>query len=86
MWNSGIGFPRVPPVAIETPEPVKPDNFETDKKARSNHIMLYRLWSQDKANIHADRCHVNYKLEIARSVSLVFLPCTFEPDPWFSAI
>lgn len=69
VWNAGGRLCKVPPAIYDQPEPVKPDNFDTDIKARSVHGQRMKAWMQGKANNHSDRCSVNYKIEIARAVS-----------------
>lgn len=69
VWNSGTRMGKLPPVVYDVPEPTPPDNYETDLKARSVHIIRQKTYQNAKANNHSDRCSVNYKIEIARAVS-----------------
>lgn len=69
VWNSGERVCKIPPAVYDAPEPEKPENYESDPKARLIHITRQRAWSHIKANNHSDRCSVNYKIEIARAVS-----------------
>lgn len=73
VWNSGSRLGKIPPAQFDEPEPEKPANICDDQNARSKWLVKYRLWGQRKANSHTDRCGVNYKLEIARSVSFALL-------------
>lgn len=67
VWNSGERMCKIPPAVYEVPEPEKPENYETDPKARSVYLLRQQSWSQGKASNHSDRCSVNYKIEIARA-------------------
>lgn len=68
VWNTGERFCKIPPVEYDKPEPEKPENFASDAKARANYMFRMRDWLNAKANNHSDRCNVNYKIEIARTV------------------
>ncbi len=57
----------MPPMEMETPEPVKPDNYDHDIKARSVYLQRLKQWNQQRSSNHSQRCDVNYKLEIARA-------------------
>lgn len=71
VWNAGYRLGKLPPAVHDEPEPEKTSEMETDQKARSLFIQRYRKWLVSKANNHSDRCSVNYKIEIARAVSLI---------------
>ena len=71
VWNSGKRFAKIPPAVPDEPEPQRPDNFEFDKAAKTVYIERQKMWMQNKAANHSDRCSVNYKIEIARAVSIV---------------
>jgi DNA-directed RNA polymerase, mitochondrial len=73
VWNAGFRLGKLPPAVYEEPEPQKTPEMETDQKARSIFIQRQRHWLVNKANNHSDRCSVNYKIEIARTVSLSYL-------------
>ena len=73
VWNSGERMGKLPPAVYDEPEPVPPENYETDLKVRSIHLQRQKGYMQAKANNHSDRCSVNYKIEIARAVSLILL-------------
>jgi DNA-directed RNA polymerase, mitochondrial len=72
VWNSGERMGKVPPAEYDQPEPQPPENMD-DLEARSHHMIRHRAWAQGKANTHSERCSVNYKVEIARAVSNLFL-------------
>ncbi|KAJ8503283.1 hypothetical protein ONZ45_g10994 [Pleurotus djamor] len=76
VWNSGERLGKMPPVAYDEPEPERPENFETDLKARSVYLVRQRAHNQAKANNHSERCSVNYKIEIARAFlgDTIYLP------------
>jgi DNA-directed RNA polymerase len=71
VWNAGYRLGKLPPAVYEEPEPEKMPEMATDQKARSIFIQRQRQWLVNKANNHSDRCSVNYKIEIARAVSLL---------------
>ncbi len=71
VWNAGYRLGKLPPAVYEEPEPERPSEMETDQRARSNFIQRQRQWLVNKANNHSERCSVNYKVEIARAVSLL---------------
>ncbi len=70
VWNAGERLGKVPPAEFDEPEPLKPEHFETDPKARMIYLMRQKQFLNDKSNNHSDRCNVNYKIEIARTVSM----------------
>ncbi|KAJ2372500.1 DNA-directed RNA polymerase [Coemansia sp. RSA 2607] len=67
VWNSGIGLAEIPPSTYNVPEPVKPDDYETDQKAKIKYIYEMREWQNGSANQHSQRCDCNYKVEIAQA-------------------
>lgn len=69
VWNSGNRVCKIPSAVYDVPEPMKPDNYDSDPKARLIYLTRQKAWSQGKSNNHSDRCSVNYKVEIARAVS-----------------
>jgi len=71
VWNAGYRLGKLPPAVYEEPEPEKMPGMKTDQQARSIFIQRQRQWLVNKANNHSDRCSVNYKIEIARAVSLL---------------
>jgi DNA-directed RNA polymerase len=73
VWNAGYRLGKLPPAVYAEPEPVKTPEMEIDQKARSVYIQRQRQWLVGKANNHSERCSVNYKIEIARTVSLLIL-------------
>lgn len=68
VWNSGERMGKIPPAVFDKPEPERPDNMDTDPKAKMIYLMRQKGYSQDKASNHSDRCSINYKIEIARTV------------------
>jgi len=71
VWNAGYRLGKLPPAVYEEPEPERTPEIETDQKARSVFMQRQREWTVNKANNHSERCNVNYKIEIARTVSLL---------------
>ncbi|PCH42893.1 DNA/RNA polymerase [Wolfiporia cocos MD-104 SS10] len=67
VWNSGVRWEKIPPAAYDVAEPGKPENHETEPKARVYYMMRMKNWQLQKAANHSDRCSVNYKIEIARA-------------------
>ncbi|KAF8890704.1 hypothetical protein BD779DRAFT_1438161 [Infundibulicybe gibba] len=76
VWNSGERMGKLPPAVYDQPEPLVPENFDTDLKARSVHLQRQKGYNQGKANNHSERCNVNYKIEIARAFlgDTIYLP------------
>jgi DNA-directed RNA polymerase, mitochondrial len=68
VWNSGQRLGKIPPAVPEEPEPEKPENYDTDPRARSNYLARQKAYVAARANNHSDRCSTNYKIEIARTV------------------
>ena len=68
VWNSGERFADIPPAAYDGVEPSKPESYETDQVARAVYYKQMQMWSNKKTANHSDRCSINYKVEIARSV------------------
>lgn len=68
VWNSGKRLGKIPPVAYDEPEPEKPENYDTDPRARAVYLGRHKSYLTTKANNHSDRCSTNYKIEIARTV------------------
>ena len=73
VWNSGRRLGKLPPADYEEPEPEKPPNYDTDPKARIVYLTRQKQYLHAKANNHSDRCNVNYKIEIARTVCFLWL-------------
>ena len=69
VWNSGVRMPKIPPAVFDHPEPERPPNMDVDQKAKVIYIARQKTYTADKANNHSERCNVNYKVEIARTVS-----------------
>ncbi|KAJ8690626.1 DNA-directed RNA polymerase [Pleurotus ostreatus] len=76
VWNSGLRLGKMPPATYDEQEPERPDNYETDLRARNSYLQRQRAYAQGKANNHSDRCSVNYKIEIARAFlgDTIYLP------------
>lgn len=70
VWNTGERFAKIPPAEYDAPEPAKPANVDENAKGKNDWIQKKKSWIQDKDNNHSNRCNVNYKIEIARAVSL----------------
>lgn len=69
VWNSGEQMLKIPAAVHDEPEPAKPENVDTDRKVKMVYQMQMRDWALRKASNHSDRCSINYKIEIARTVS-----------------
>ncbi|KAI8324578.1 DNA/RNA polymerase [Martensiomyces pterosporus] len=67
VWNSGRELAEIPPRSYDVPEPVKPENYETDDKAKLKYRVEMREWTNGRANQHSQRCDCNYKVEIAQA-------------------
>jgi DNA-directed RNA polymerase len=73
IWNTGEEIADIPPQASEMQYPIEPKNATWDVKARMDWIQECRTMSRNMQNAHSVRCDINYKLEIARAVWLVYL-------------
>ena len=73
VWNSGERLCKIPPAVYDKSEPEKPENYDTDVQAKSIHCQRLKSHVQDKANNHSERCSVNYKIEISRAVSALYV-------------
>lgn len=69
VWNSGKEAPGIPPSSTTVVEPTKPDDYDTNLKAKADHLQRIRAIISRKRNNHSERCSTNYKVEIARAVS-----------------
>ncbi|KAJ2415125.1 DNA-directed RNA polymerase [Coemansia sp. RSA 2530] len=67
VWNSGKALGKIPAHSFETPEPAKPEDFETSDRARVKYRMEMQEWNNSRASQHSERCDCNYKVEIARA-------------------
>ncbi|KAG8888798.1 DNA-directed RNA polymerase [Tulasnella sp. 332] len=67
VWNSGAEYPSIPPASRTIADPVKPENYETDLRAKTDHLTAVRRVASLKRNNHSERCSANYKVEIARA-------------------
>ena len=69
VWNSGERLGKIPPAVFDQPEPEKPEDYDTDPKAKLAYLARHKVFAQKKASNHSERCNTNYKIEIARAVS-----------------
>lgn len=69
VWNSGKGEADIPPAELDVPDPVKPDDYDTNDVSKKNYLAELKDVINKRRNNHSERCSVNYKLEIARAVS-----------------
>ena len=73
VWNSGEAVAQIPvknPL-MNMPDPVKPENADSDEYARAMWRTEMRENVVNKRSAHSERCLVNYKLEVARAVSRI---------------
>lgn len=73
VWNTGEELADIPAkTSLTAPlEAEKPDNMDTDPRAKDTYRHRIRKALQDRRAAHSTRCDANYKLEIGRAVSLV---------------
>jgi len=67
-WNSGKEYPRMPPLLLEQDIPKPPSDF-SDMAEKVRYQNKLKALGQQRQGNHSDRCSVNYKMEVARSVS-----------------
>ncbi|CAE6461591.1 unnamed protein product [Rhizoctonia solani] len=65
VWNEGKSMAGIPPAQLEVEEPPQPT--DDDPRARATYLFKMKSILTDKRNNHGERCHVNYKLEVARA-------------------
>lgn len=71
VWNEGEALADIPPVVNEHAAlPPKPENYDTDPKAKFNWVSEVKQVQTNERNNHSLRCDVNYKVETARAVSI----------------
>ncbi|KAF9909528.1 DNA-directed RNA polymerase [Lobosporangium transversale] len=66
-WNSGKEFGKIPAAAAQVEDLPKPDDYETNSKAKARWLFENRKMKMEAKNHHSLRCDVNYKIEIARA-------------------
>ncbi|KAJ1978481.1 DNA-directed RNA polymerase [Dimargaris verticillata] len=67
VWNSGQGLADIPPARLDVTMPRKPEDYDTDPKARrAYHLQCSKLVTAERNN-HSLRCSANYVVEIARA-------------------
>ena len=67
-WNSGKEYPRMPPLHLEQELPDPPSDL-TDMAEKVKYQNRLKALAHQRQSNHSDRCSVNYKMEVARSVS-----------------
>ncbi|KAI8646898.1 hypothetical protein BD408DRAFT_439699 [Parasitella parasitica] len=68
VWNKGEALADIPPIVEEhDPLPPKPENYDTDPKAKFNWVSIVKQIQTNERNNHSLRCDVNYKVETARA-------------------
>lgn len=68
VWNSGEDTAGMPPLLSEDHGSIpRPDNYETDIRARAKYLADTKAARLQLAAVHSQRCDTNYKLEIARA-------------------
>lgn len=91
LWNKGEEVADIP---IKDPfnniaDPVKPEDYDTNPRSRADYKIAMRRVHKEKAQAHSTRCDTNYKLEIARAVSLewkrLVVPCIVLADGTFQS-
>ncbi|KAG9104531.1 DNA-directed RNA polymerase [Ceratobasidium sp. 370] len=67
VWNRGEAMAGIPPAQLKVEEPQKPEDFDSNPRARANYLVNMKAILNDKRNNHGERCYMNYKLEVARA-------------------
>jgi DNA-directed RNA polymerase len=74
LWNSGEAIADLPPAELPTPPP-HPENWDgmsiEEKRA---FLQKKKKMEADRRNAFSQRCDTNYKIEIARAVSISSFP------------
>lgn len=69
VWNKGLEYPKIPPLELKQDVPAPPVDM-SDMKAKADYAVSMKRLAQEKSAHHSDRCSTNYKMEIARTVSI----------------
>lgn len=67
VWNMGTDLADMPPAEPVDTEPERPNNYDTDIKARGIYLKRLKHYNLKRAAIYSRRCDINYKLEIANA-------------------
>ncbi|KAI8897522.1 hypothetical protein BC833DRAFT_540155 [Globomyces pollinis-pini] len=67
FWNSNISVPGIPVLLDDIPEIEKPEDYETNYKAKYGYKSAILKRKQTIQNAFSERCSTNYKLDIARA-------------------
>ena len=73
VWNSGEAIADIPldNADVNIPDPSAPPADQMkDPRMREAHRVRMKLARNSRAKAHSQRCNLNYKLEIAKAVSL----------------
>lgn len=83
VWNSGEELADIPAKASLTAplEADKPDNVDSDPRAKDTYRHRIRKALQDRRDAHSTRCDANYKLEIGRAVSTGLVDSDLPAEP-----
>jgi DNA-directed RNA polymerase len=65
-WNSGESYPSIPSLHESLVLPPKPSNYDRSPKARKIWHIASKEAENEYRRHHLQRCHVNYKIEVAR--------------------
>ena len=76
VWNGGEEFAEIPSAGQDVDYPPEPEP-SADPKVRWEWVQEMKRLHSARRNAHSTRCDVNFKIEIARAVSIsfVFLLC-----------
>ncbi|KAI9322383.1 hypothetical protein BX666DRAFT_1894345 [Dichotomocladium elegans] len=67
-WNTGEEIADIPSaIKDHLPLPPKPENYDTDPKAKFQWVNSVKQIQTAEKNMHSLRCDVNYKVETARA-------------------
>lgn len=76
VWNSGEALADIPVDNAESKisDPVAPStDAMKDPRTREAHRVQMKTVRNERAKAHSQRCNLNYKLEIAKAVSMISL-------------
>jgi len=72
VWNQGEEFAEIPAAQKDVDYPPEPEP-SADPKVRWEWVQEMKRLNTDRSNAHSTRCDVNFKIEIARAVSISFV-------------
>jgi DNA-directed RNA polymerase len=79
-WNSGKSYPSIPPPQESLVLPPKPPDCDTNLQARKEWCAASKKAEKEYRDNHFQRCHISYKIEVARMFlgETIYFPHTID--------